>query len=528
MSTPSVQSPLAPARLIPPLVLEVLEDFSREHGVEVRFWIRTPEGWLLGYPRSPVGQAAPGTGAIEVAGGGGTELRLEVAGEPPPGTGASIHFLATVLARTLQHDAEARFFARELAERYEEITLLYSISEILGSVVSLSEAARVILDEVKSTVGADRATLWVHNPEKDYLELAAAVGGEGQTGPIAVADRNSATAEVFRERRPLIFEPEDVFPREDVGTQPTQRGDFLSVPVSYSPPEGETRTVGVINVVRRSSREPFSAGDLKLMTAIASQVGAAVENSRLVASSLRQERLVRELELAHDLQLKLLPAVERFVGQAEVAARCVPAQAVGGDFYQLFRLPGKRLGVVIGDVSSHGFGAALIMALTMSAVAIHASEGDPPAEVLRRVHRALIDELTSTEMYVTLFYGVIDPGRGKITYASAGHPHVFRFPASGKAERLFATGPPLGMIDLDLYQQSRSPWQKQEDLLFLFTDGLPRALPEGERAGEEVLLKEVRRGRKRPVAELLERVFALVPPEPDAPPDDRTAMLVRI
>src|SRR5690606_40455129 len=158
---------------------------------------------------------------------------------------------------------------------------------------------------------------------------------------------------------------------------------------------------GVINLIGRGEDHHFTAGDQKLMMAIASQVGAAVENSRLVAASLREERMVRELELAHDLQLKLLPPLDQFDGYAEVAARCVPAESVGGDFYHLFRLPGGRLGVMIGDVSSHGFGAALIMALTMSAVAIHASEGDPPAEVLRRVHRTLIDELETTERYLT-------------------------------------------------------------------------------------------------------------------------------
>src|SRR5690606_31518430 len=172
-----------------------------------------------------------------------------------------------------------------------------------------------------------------------------------------------------------------------------------------------------------------------------------------------QERMGREMELAHDLQLKLLPSTEQFQGDAEVAARCVPAESVGGDFYHLFRLPGGRLGVMIGDVSSHGFGAALIMALTMSAVAIHASEGDPPAEVLRRVHAALIDELENTEMYMTLFYGVIDPAAGTLTYANAGHSHAFRVTAAGEPLRLPATNPPFGLLDLDDYAEQTTPWE---------------------------------------------------------------------
>jgi len=288
-------------------------------------------------------------------------------------------------------------------------------------------------------------------------------------------------------------------------------------------PDGETRTVGVINLIGRSTQGGFSAGDMKLLSAIASQIGAAVENNRLIAESLRQERMVREMELAHDLQLKLLPPLEQFAGYAEVAARCAPAESVGGDFYHLFRLPGNRLGVLIGDVSSHGFGAALIMALTMSAVAIHASEGDPPAEVLARTHRAVIDELETTEMYLTLFYGVIDPAEGTITYANAGHSHAWRVPAAGAPERLQTTDPPFGIVDHDAYGEASARWEAERDLLFLFTDGLSDAL----KGGEAVLVDEVAKQRAQPADQIIRRLFALAGRAGAAPADDRTAVLVR-
>ncbi|HVG43895.1 MAG TPA: SpoIIE family protein phosphatase, partial [Longimicrobium sp.] len=290
-------------------------------------------------------------------------------------------------------------------------------------------------------------------------------------------------------------------------------------------PEGEARRVGVINLTGRPGG--FSAGDLKLLSAIASQIGAAVENSRLIEESLRQQRLDREMELAHDLQLKLLPPLEQFAAYAEVAARCVPAESVGGDFYHLFRLPGNRLGVLIGDVSSHGFGAALIMALTMSAVAIHASEGDPPAEVLRRTHLALIDELETTEMYLTLFYGVIDPAEGTIAYANAGHSHAWRVPAEGAPQRLAVTDPPFGIVDRSTYGEATAPWEAKRDLLFLFTDGLSDALERGEVEGEKALVEEVVRLRASPADEIVLRLFERVGEAGTVPPDDRTALLVR-
>jgi len=505
---------------LPQAVADVLADFRRECDSSARLWLRHPQRWEELWPNVAVPPTeAPGEHAVPVENPAGPPLWVEVGG-----TGA--RFLAHTLRRVLRHDAEVRGFSREIAERYEEITLLYSISEILGSVISMSEAASTILAEVISTLGAQRAVLWVYDPASDRLERAAAVG-EGTLAPIDVDDESSMTARVFRERRPILLAPNEVVHRASGDDSTSRRGALLSVPVSYTPPEGESRTIGVINLMGRVAPGPFSAGDLKLLSAIASQIGAAVENSRLVAESLRQERFLREMELAHDLQLKLLPSVEQFHGYAEVAARCAPAESVGGDFYHLFRLPGHRLGVMIGDVSSHGFAAALIMALTMSAVAIHASEGDPPAEVLRRVHHALIGELETTEMHLSLFYGVIDPVAGELRYANAGHGHAFRIDGDARAERLGATNPPLGIVDLDAYGEARVEWRRGEDLLFLFTDGLPDALGKGEIEGERALLGEVCAERTLPVDSLIEHLFALSG-EQTVPPDDRTAVLVRI
>ncbi|HET6765215.1 MAG TPA: GAF domain-containing SpoIIE family protein phosphatase [Longimicrobiaceae bacterium] len=519
---------LTPPPALSPAVRGVLQDFRREYG-DVRVWHAVGDAWHPVAPRAGAAGdgdcARPGAGAVQVGEG---PLWIEAPALPPDESRTAVRFLASMLQRTLRHDDEIRSFSHEVAERYEEITLLYSISEILGSIISLEAASETILAEVTSILGARRAALWVCEEDASVLRLAAAVGGDGPQEPIAVDDTCSVTASVYREGRPVILGPDERWPREACDDATTVHGAFLSVPVSYTPPEGETRAVGVINLVGRSAPGGFSAGDIKLLSAIASQIGAAVENNRLIEESLRQERMEREMELAHDLQLKLLPPLEQFAGYCDVSARCEPAESVGGDFYHLFRLPGGRIGVMIGDVSSHGFGAALIMALTMSAVAIHASEGDAPAEVLRRTHRALIDELETTEMYLTLFYGVIDPREGRITYANAGHGHAFRVTAEGAAQRLGATDRPFGIVDLDDYHESTAPWNAGQDLLFLFTDGLSDALGAGEVAGERILLDQVLRHRADHPERIVERLFARAENDPGVPPDDRTAVLVRI
>ncbi len=107
------------------------------------------------------------------------------------------------------------------------------------------------------------------------------------------------------------------------------------------------------------------------------QIGAAIENARLVARDRGQQRLQLELKLARDLQLKLLPSPLVIADRADVAARCRQAESVGGDFYNLVRLTDGRMGVMIGDVTSHGFSAALIMALVMAANVEHPAPRRP-------------------------------------------------------------------------------------------------------------------------------------------------------
>jgi sigma-B regulation protein RsbU (phosphoserine phosphatase) len=208
----------------------------------------------------------------------------------------------------------------------------------------------------------------------------------------------------------------------------------------------------------------------------------------------------------------------------------VPTEQVGGDFYQLFQLPGERVGVMLGDVSLHGFPSALIMTLTISAAGIYAREADSPAEVLRKLDDALADELATTEMYLTVFYGVIDPAAGVLTYANAGHPHAFAVHSDGSTERLEATDPPVGFAGSDAYHEESIAWNGKSDLLLLFTDGLPDSLRQRDgRAAEKLVVDTAVRYRFDTPAEIVEALFELSTERDGGAPvgDDRTALVVR-
>ena len=513
---------------VPEAVLETLEDFRARLGVDLRAWRSGPSGdSVLVFPfQRPECDRAPLASRV-LTPRDAPPVRLDLHSSPGDPDDL-LELLVAVLDRIYESAQEVRFFTYELSERYEEINLLYSISETLGSILELKEAARNILSEVSDVMGARRGSLWVHDPEARQLRLTAWVGEKGLEGPISVDDPSTITSRVFRDGRALILTGHpDSDDAPDGVTPPAD--SMLSVPIRYTPPSGEAKTVGVLNLIGRRREGRFTASDQKLLSAIASQVGAALENNRLIQESLAQERVSREMELAHDLQMKLLPPID-VSDEAMVAARVEPAVSVGGDFYHLFKFPGGRTGLMIGDVSGHGFPAALIMALSMSAASIYASEKGNPAQVLRQIHDALEDELESTETYLTVFYAVIDPAAGVLEYSNAGHPHAFMVAPDGTRTRLDATDPPLGIAGPDSYHSQAVAWSSGADLLFLFTDGLSDTLAvQSISSGEDLVMDEVVRRRDQRPQEIVEGLLALArEATPSIPADDRTAIALRI
>ena len=523
----------------------LLPALERLCGARLRVWRQGPDGprvvagtapaWRAGLGsasesvrlETPDGAAwfdrVPGPDGVWIETGNGASRR---------GGDAERRAVVQIVGSLLATERETAQVAAELSERYEEIDLLYTISEILGHTIRLEEAAERIVAEVSTVVRARRATLLVLDEERRCLRLVASRGMDaGDVGPIELDDPCSVAARAFREGRIIGYDPGDASnPGCPEGRSYRGRA-FLSVPVLYSESGGPSRPIGVINLTDRDGEDVFSAGDRKLIAAIANQIGAAIANARLMARDLGQQQMRRELELARDLQQKLLPSPLVVAARADVAARCRQAASVGGDFYNLLNLPGDRIGVMIGDVTSHGFSAALIMALVMAATGLRIESAGSPGEALEQLEQSLAEELARVEMFLTAFYAVIDPRAETLAYANAGHPHAFVVDlANAEVARLEATRPPLGVPAPAAVTETRR-WRRKKSLLCLFTDGLVEAASNtGERFGEARLLGHVRALRERPAREILEAIFAELAAFTDGAPasDDRTLVLLRV
>jgi sigma-B regulation protein RsbU (phosphoserine phosphatase) len=438
-------------------------------------------------------------------------MRVAFAESSQPSAARLQKLLASQAPETLRMEREVLFYSRELAGRYGEVDLLTSVGETLGSGIVLERGVTKLLAQLVNVTDGSGAELWTLDDDESQLARFAASTRPIGTASIDLKLSRSPLAEVYRSGMPRSTTAEDL-------------AEIL-VPVRRSPGHGLGGPMGVLRVWRSPSRM-FRHSDLRLVTAIASQIGAAFENRRLIGESVERERMLVELELAHHLQLKLLPQLSDFSDCADIAARCEPAESVGGDFYHLFRLGDGRLGVMLGDVSSHGYSAGLIMALTMSAASLVVQDGDRPGDVLRGIHRELVRKLESTEMYMTLCYVVLDPRRNLLRYANAGHPHAFRV-GSEVADRLDALNPPLGIAEFDAYEERELSWFPGKDILLLFTDGLSETIREDQLWSDDIIIETVRKHLAGEAGTLLEELFTIASPGQTPLADDRTALVVK-
>jgi serine phosphatase RsbU (regulator of sigma subunit) len=192
------------------------------------------------------------------------------------------------------------------------------------------------------------------------------------------------------------------------------------------------------------------------------------------AALVEKERLERELELAREIQRSSLPRRFPHIPGFQCTARSQPAHEVGGDFYDVIVLPKGRVGLVMADVSGKGIAAALYMALTRSLVHAEAKRSSSPRRVLLNVHR-LLTEISEADMFVSVFYGILDPATGCLSFARAGHDQpLFYQASSGECDFLQAAGMVLGLVGTVKLEEAQKQMQRG-DALVLYTDGITEA-----------------------------------------------------
>jgi sigma-B regulation protein RsbU (phosphoserine phosphatase) len=289
------------------------------------------------------------------------------------------------------------------------------------------------------------------------------------------------------------------------------------------------KLLGVVYVDNRLQAGIFTQADLDLLTTIASSAAIAVENARLYQVAVEKGRMERELQMAHDIQAGLLPHETPQIPGWEFAAHWQPAREVSGDYYDFIPLHGGQLGIVVADVSDKGMPAALFMALTRSTVRASVSHISSPADGIAHANHLICADATGG-MFVTLFYALLDPKVGEITYVNAGHnPSLLYSAEQEQLVKLTRTGMAIGVIEDSAFEQ-RTVQLAPGDFVLLYTDGLTDATnAQVQELGEERLQRVILDHRHAPTTEIMTALEQAIDDFVGSAPrfDDTTIMIVK-
>lgn len=388
-------------------------------------------------------------------------------------------------------------------EVFHEIGFFASVGAEFAESAALSVTLNTICDKTIARLDAEAASIFLLNGEGSHLVCEACAGPLNISG-LAVPFGEGIVSRVVQGNRLEVV--------RDVEADPAfakfvdARTGFVTRSILCAPLVVKGRPIGAIEVInKRGGAGLFSSQDEQLLAALAPLAALAIHNARMAEALVEQEVLKHDLQVAGEIQRRLLPDP---LPDVPIHGVNRPAKDVSGDFYAWRQLPDGRLYFSLGDVSGKGMQASLLMAKTLSLFQCLAKTLHQPGRLLA----ALNDEIVETRshgMFVTMVAGLYDPQRREILLSNAGHlPPLYRLP-DGRFLAPAADAPPLGILDGMAFPEQRL--DAVGGSLYLYSDGVTEGgqkdgAPLGE-DGFKALLAEM---AALPLAARLENLTARI------------------
>jgi PAS domain S-box-containing protein len=424
----------------------------------------------------------------------------------------------------------ASVIARDITSRKRSerrLTAVQAVTSALARSVSLEEATAPVLQTVGETLRCDLGVLWQVDDVADLLRCAGVwhlpdiegTAFERFSGHIALAPGEGLPGLAWSTGKPA-WVPDAPFPCSMVGHRKEPCG-ALAIPLRT-----DGQVLGVLEFFGPDLRRPD--GELfLLLTGLGSQIAQFIER-------LRAERLVHarthEFSLARTIQQGLLPKAPPVLPGLEIAAASHPTQETGGDYFDFIPMSNGHWGIVIGDASGHGIGAALLVAETRAYLRALALTNADPGQVLDNVNQRLFEDI-GTDHFVTLFLGRLDPLTRSLVYSNAGHLPAHVLDSDGAVRLVLpSTGFPLAVVPDSPFPNSPEVRLEPGDLLFLLSDGIVEAHT-GNRPlfGIGRSLEVVQAHRHEPAGEIIAALVHQVRKwSGSAQADDMTAIVIKV
>jgi serine phosphatase RsbU (regulator of sigma subunit) len=263
---------------------------------------------------------------------------------------------------------------------------------------------------------------------------------------------------------------------------------------------------------------------------LADQIASTLKQAEAYEQSLNFQQVSQELRLAGQIQSSFLPNKFPPISGWQLAVTLLPARETSGDFFDVIQLSDDRIGILVADVADKGVGSALYMALSRTLIRTYAEEYDAAPEVVFFAANNRLLKDARANLFITTFYGILDPREGILTYCNAGHnpPYLIRNSNQEIVESLSRTGIAMGI-------ESNSTWSTEivsiepGDILLLYTDGIPDARDkEGDYFNDERIIDIARNNSGRLAFEIQSSIIAEVQNFMAATPqdDDITLMVL--
>ncbi|MGB5661315.1 MAG: SpoIIE family protein phosphatase [Thermoanaerobaculia bacterium] len=390
-----------------------------------------------------------------------------------------------------------------------ELEALYEVGLAIASMLNLEQLGEEILLRAVSLLDARRGALYLRSGGR--LVLDHTLGGD------AMPELPLDDPQVAQVLGPGLGGEQYLLP----GAR-----HLMAVPVG-----GEPNSRGILLIADKESRHgvgPFPESDRRTLALFANQAATALETAYLHRQALEKERLEREIELAADIQRRLLPTAFPVVEGFELAGWSRPARHVGGDFYDLMRLKQGRVGAVLADVSGKGLPAALMVSTIHSALRLLVDREGVGPGLVQHLNRHIAAS-TAPNKFITLLVVELDPSSNEVRYVNAGHNPGVVIGSDGNVRELASGGLPLGLFGESSYE-SGSLVLEPGDLLCLYSDGLTECeSPSDEEFGLPRLVDLLRASSDRSLSEVIRAVDAAVTDFAQglSQGDDQTLVLLR-
>ena len=381
-----------------------------------------------------------------------------------------------------------------------------------------------IAEAATSLLGAERASIFLHDPNQQVLWTRIALG----SNEIRVPDSAGIVGHVFQTNVRLVIP--DAYADERFNQEIDRRTGFITRNLLTIPlPDITDRPIGVLQVVNKIGGS-FLPGDETMIELLADQAGVAIQRYNLQQAAVQGAELRHEMDLARNVQNRLIPKHPPTIPGLTAAGWTRSASVTGGDCFDLWEITDGELGIFLGDASGHGLAPAMIVSQARTLIRALSEINSDPQWLLSRVNARLACDMEDSR-FVTAFAGRASTD-GRIHWWSAGHGPIFVRPSpDSPIEMLPPQGPPLG-IDLDMPECAAECIQLAPGgQLMILSDGIfesPRTT-DGELFGFPRLIELFDAGRHDSPANLLARIRdAMIQWHGNEDPvDDQTAVIVR-